>query len=404
MILPISDTPNPRGFPAVTYLLIALNVAVYLGITLPLSGRPPDYEDPALREYLQVVRQSAPPGVSLRALVSQVSAYDLVVFKHGYQPGQPRVVDLFTSIFLHGGFMHLFGNMLFLWIYGDNVEHRLGRVRYLLYYLLTGVAATLAFSLFARGSRVPLVGASGAISGVLGFYFLWFPRNKVRLLVLFFPFFMNVVAISARLVLGFYLVIDNLLPFVLSRGGAAGGVAHGAHLGGFLAGLLVAWLEDRREYAPVEATFRDAAQAPARPDTPAAAISRALEAGDMPEAARRYFAVEGEASRRLLAPGQLLALGNWLAGQRHAHAALAVYRRHLRDYPTGPGLAEAHLGAGRVQLEQLDQPAAAYQHFLEAIELATSEAVAREARVGLDQIAQRQKYALRRLSKPGPSR
>ena len=101
--------------------------------------------------------------------------------------------------------MHLFGNMLFLWIYGDNVEYRLGRLAFLLWYLATGVAATLFFAVFALDSTVPLVGASGAISGVLGFYFLWFPRNTVRLFVFLFPFFMNVVAVPARIVLGVYL-------------------------------------------------------------------------------------------------------------------------------------------------------------------------------------------------------
>ena len=105
-------------------------------------------------------------------------------------------------MFLHAGFLHLFGNMLFLWIYGDNVEHRLGHVPYLFWYLATGVAATLFHMLGASGSQIPLVGASGAISGMLGFYFVWFPRNQVRLLWLLPPFVMQVFEVPARLVLG----------------------------------------------------------------------------------------------------------------------------------------------------------------------------------------------------------
>jgi membrane associated rhomboid family serine protease len=254
MIFPLSDTPNPGGRPYVTYGLIALNVLVYLLVSLPLSGTPPDPDDPALVAYLQVVREQLPPGVPLRAVVNSLSAYDLYVFEHGYKPAAPQIPDLFYSLFLHGGFMHLVGNMLFLWIYGDNVEYRLGRPAYLFWYLATGAAATLVFALFSQGSSIPLVGASGAISGVLGFYFLWFPRNRVRVFVFLFPFFMNVVAIPARIVLGLYLVIDNLLPFVLT-GSDGGGVAHGAHIGGFVAGLAAAWLIDRRQASAARGDF-----------------------------------------------------------------------------------------------------------------------------------------------------
>ncbi|MCX6550957.1 MAG: rhomboid family intramembrane serine protease, partial [Acidobacteria bacterium] len=209
MILPLSDAPNPGGRPYITYLLIAANVAVYLLVSLPLSSQPPDPADPMLGAYIEVVRNQLPSDVPLRAILNSLSAYDLFVFSHGYKPIAPQVTDLFFSLFLHGGFLHLFGNMLFLWIYGDNVEYRLGSLGFLFWYLATGVAATLFFALFSPGSAVPLVGASGAISGVLGFYFLWFPRNTVRMFVFLFPFFMNVVSVPARLVLGIYLVVDN---------------------------------------------------------------------------------------------------------------------------------------------------------------------------------------------------
>ena len=133
---------------------------------------------------------------------------------HAFAP----LLSLLLSIFMHGSWLHLLGNMLFLWIYGDNVESQLGKLGYLFWYLLTGVAATVFHASVFHTSKLPLVGASGAISGVLGFYFVWFPHNRVRMLMAFFPFIMRVIELPARLVLGFYIVLDNLLPFVLSTG------------------------------------------------------------------------------------------------------------------------------------------------------------------------------------------
>ena len=218
MFLPLGDEPNPHGTPYVNYGLIAANIAVYVLVSLPLSFTPADPQDPRVGEYLSAIGENLPPGVSVSDVVEQISAYDLVVLSYGYRTTMPSLVTLFTAMFLHGGFMHLFGNMLFLWIYGDNVEHRLGPVKYLFWYLVTGIAATLFYALFAGGSSLPLVGASGAISGVLGFYFLWFPHNRVRLWIFLFPFFAQTFMAPARLVLGIYLVLDNIFPFLISRG------------------------------------------------------------------------------------------------------------------------------------------------------------------------------------------
>jgi membrane associated rhomboid family serine protease len=242
MFLPYGDTPNPLARPLVNYLFIGANIAVFLFFTLPLSFSRPDLNDPLLIEYLQAL--GARGYLPARQVLEQVSAYDLFIFRYGYRPGSPAVATLFTSMFLHGSWLHLAGNMLFLWIFGDNVEHRLGRAGYLIFYLAAGAAATLFFSLFVAGSQIPLVGASGAISGVLGCYFLWFPRNRVKTFVFLFPLLMNTFYLPARLVLGFYLVIDNLIPFLVNSGQAVG-VAHGAHIGGFAAGLLVAFAMDR---------------------------------------------------------------------------------------------------------------------------------------------------------------
>jgi membrane associated rhomboid family serine protease len=392
LILPLSDAPNPGGRPYVTYALIAANVLVYVLVSLPLSARPPDTSSPAFDAYVEVVRSQLPPGVPLRAALANTSAYDLYVFEHGYKPAAPQLADLFFSLFLHGGFLHLFGNMLFLWIYGDNVEYRLGRMGYLLAYLATGVAATLFFALFAPGSAVPLVGASGAISGVLGFYFLWFPRNTVRLFVFLFPFFMNVVAVRARLVLGIYLLVDNLLPFLISTGGG-GGVAHGAHIGGFVAGLAGAWLIDRRGVQSRQAGYTSDV---VMDEGPASAIGAAIGMGAMPRAAAAYFALSPDQARKALRPGESLQMGDWLAANGHGDAALVVYRRHLRDYPADASAAAAHVGAGLVQLNQLGQVAPAYQHFLDALDRDPDPETAARARAALAQIAALQKYNIGR--------
>lgn len=238
MFLPIGDEPNPRHFPVMTVALIVVNVATYLLITLPLGMQRPDPGDPALAEYLRAVLPHLPAGTSPQQVLQQMTAYDLVVYRWGFRPDAASPVTLMTAMFLHGGLIHLAGNMLYLWIYGNNVEDRLGMPAFLFWYLATGIAATLFFMVFNLGSPLPLVGASGAISGVLGFYFVWFPRNIVKMWVFLFPFYIGVVRIRAMYVLLVYLVLDNLLPFLVVP--QAGGVAHGAHIGGFIAGALVA--------------------------------------------------------------------------------------------------------------------------------------------------------------------
>ncbi|MFO1207152.1 MAG: rhomboid family intramembrane serine protease [Burkholderiales bacterium] len=244
-MIPISDYPSPPGKPFVTIALIVVNVAVYLLVTLPLGTQPANHADPAFQEYLRLVMQSVPRNVSPQQVIDSISAYDLTVFKWGFRPADPSLATLVSSIFLHGGFMHLAGNMLYLWIYGDNVEHRLGPVAFLFWYLVTGMAATLFHALFNLGSPIPLVGASGAISGVLGFYFLWFPHHSVRVFLFLFPIYVGTVMLNARFVLAIYLLWDNVLPFLIAPGG--GGVAHGAHIGGFIAGLAAAaWMNARQ--------------------------------------------------------------------------------------------------------------------------------------------------------------
>jgi len=391
MLLPLGDEPNPRGVPYVNYALIAVNCAVYLFVTLPLGSVAADPSSPLLAEYVRMLAQHLPPNVSIQQVLGSISAYDLVVFGYGFRPVDPHVTTLFTAMFLHSGFMHLAGNMLFLWIYGDNVEHRLGPVRYLLWYLATGAAATLFYAWVSPASPLPLVGASGAISGVLGFYFVWFPHNRVRLFVFLFPIIWNVFLVPARLVLALFLIVENLLPFFIQRG--AGGVAHGAHIGGFLAGLVAAWVMNRVDHSPRRASA--GVPAPDEPDQPPADLADLIAHGRFAQAARTYFQLSPEASRRALSPHDTLALGYWLMTNGHARPALAVYQRHLRDYPLGPGTAEAHAGAGLVQLRALGQPTAAYQHFVEALDHDPSPETERLVRDALGEIAGRQKFQVR---------
>ena len=144
------------------------------------------------------------------------------------------VLTIFTSMFMHGGLFHIGGNMLYLWIFGNNVEDTLGHGRYLLFYLLSGVAAALAQTAVGPSSTVPMVGASGAVSGVLGAYLILFPGAHVTTLIIL-GFFFRLVHIPAMVVLGFWIVLQLLSG--LGSFGSSGGVAFFAHIGGFLAGM-----------------------------------------------------------------------------------------------------------------------------------------------------------------------
>lgn len=158
----------------------------------------------------------------------------------------PPQATLFTSMFLHGGWLHLIGNMLYLWIFGDNVEDAMGHGRFLFFYLLCGVIAALAQALPDPHSTVPMIGASGAISGVLGAYLVLFPRAQVRVLVL-----LGIFVTTARLQASLMLILWFALQFLsdyLAPPGAGGGVAFRAHIGGFVAGILLVMLFKRRGF------------------------------------------------------------------------------------------------------------------------------------------------------------
>jgi membrane associated rhomboid family serine protease len=383
MFLPIGDEPNPRGTPVVNWALIGINVAVFVFISWPLTMRTADPSAPDTLAYLRLLSADT-QGLPLQLLLQEISAYDVFVFRHGFRPDSPTFGTLLSAMFLHEGWLHLGGNMLFLWIFGDNVEMHLGRVRYLAVYLLTGAAATLFYMLVRMDSPMPLVGASGAISGVLGCYFIWFPRNRVRVLMVLI-IFIDVVLIPARVVLGFYLVAENLLPFLLSHD-VGGGVAYGAHLGGFMGGAGFALLSQRWGMGAIAQNdstwFRQAG------GSAAAAVPRFREA----LADKRYadavteFSRMGNGERDALDEEEVFTLVDWLTEQGKYSPALAMLQRFIAQHPLSGQLDRAHLRAGLLQWRGLGRATPAYQHLLTVLDHHPSEPVEAAARAALREI------------------
>ena len=220
MFIPLRDENPTLRFPAVTLLLVALNIAVFV---------------------YQVI---SPQGLNDHVVRMGVIPYEISHFRslaEGARLSPP--LTLFAAMFIHGGILHLAGNMLFLWIFGNNIEDFLGPFRFILFYFLAGLGATFVQVIFSPNSRVPMIGASGAIAGVLGAYLVLYPAARVMTLVFLF-FFIRVVAIPAAYVLGFWFFLQIL------SAGLGGGVAWFAHIGGFLVGIgLIRLIVRRRRSA-----------------------------------------------------------------------------------------------------------------------------------------------------------
>jgi membrane associated rhomboid family serine protease len=169
---------------------------------------------------------------------SDPEAAGMIIYAFGLIPADFSIITMFTSMFLHGGIAHILGNMWFLWIFGDNVESTLGHVKYTLFYLLCGVAAALCQVLMSPGSEIPMVGASGAIAGVLGLYMIRFPRARVHVFIFILIFF-TTIRVPANIVLGLWFF--NQLTNGMGTLGldTTGGVAWFAHIGGFIAGIIL---------------------------------------------------------------------------------------------------------------------------------------------------------------------
>jgi rhomboid family protein len=227
-MIPIKDDIPTRSFPLVTVLLIAANTLVFLyQASLPLH-----------REQELALRFGLVPGIVTR--LPELGPGALA----------PSLASFFTSMFMHGDILHLAGNMLFLWIFGNNVEDSLGRGRFLAFYLSSGLAAALTQIVSVPRSTVPMVGASGAIAGVLGAYFLLFPGARILTLVPFI--FVYFIRLPAFVVLGMWFLFQVL--YSTMSPGRGGGVAWFAHIGGFLTGMILLglFLPKQRRRPPPE--------------------------------------------------------------------------------------------------------------------------------------------------------
>jgi len=217
-MIPLRDVIPSRTTPVVTIGLIALNIIVFV------------YE------------------------LSLGRAVDAFMLYYGLVPAAFSWMNVITSMFLHGGFLHVAGNMLYLWIFGDNVEDRMGHGRFLVFYLLCGIAAALARTITAPDSTVPMVGASGAIAGVMGAYFVLYPRSRiVTLLPLFF--FFQVIEVPAIAFLGIWFLmqfVSGIGSIGATIGRSSGGIAFWAHIAGFVAGITGVALFRRPERQRVE--------------------------------------------------------------------------------------------------------------------------------------------------------
>ena len=215
-MFPLKDD-NPISItPVVTWALIVVNVLVFL-YQFSLG--------PKAAEYF-VYQYGAIPAVVV-GQQSLPSSFATI----------PPVLSVFTSMFLHGGWMHLIGNMWFLWIFGNNIEEAMGGFRFIVFYFVCGVLASWSHILSNPGSVLPSIGASGAISGVMGAYIMLYPRARVWTLIFLF-FFIRLMYIPAGIILGYWFLIQ-LLSGSMAGGQAQGGVAFWAHIGGFLAGVLL---------------------------------------------------------------------------------------------------------------------------------------------------------------------
>jgi membrane associated rhomboid family serine protease len=230
-MLPIGDQDEQGGLPIVNLVIIAINVLVFVLLQLPsdaftMAYSAIPYEITTGEDLIGPTPINLPDGTT--HTLDQADGPD------------PIWLTLFSSMFMHGGWAHLGGNMLFLFIFGDNLERRFGSILYIAFYLICGVIAAFAQILTNTQSIIPTLGASGAISGVLAGYLVYFPQNRVRVLV----GFRYVTEVPALMMIGLWIVLQLISGFgsIAVTDETAGGVAYWAHIGGFVAGLLLAFV------------------------------------------------------------------------------------------------------------------------------------------------------------------
>ena len=216
-MIPLKDDNPKSTFPFVTIFIITANILVYI-YQLTLGSK----------------------TVESFILSAGAIPYEITHFVDTAPVDLIRPpLTLFSAMFIHGGLLHVAGNMLYLWIFGDNIEDRLGHVRFAVFYVLTGLIASIAHVITVPDSTIPMIGASGAVAGILGAYFLLYPRAHVLTLIFFF-FFVDIVRIPALIFLGLWFV------FQILSSGAGGGIAWYAHIGGFVGGVLLVKLFEKR--------------------------------------------------------------------------------------------------------------------------------------------------------------
>jgi len=262
-VFPLKDNVPTQRAPVVTVTLIAANVLAYFlwqhgGLTLGEPDSPRFLNN--LIDYAAIPYELTHPGDHCELVSGGGVACEGQQGVSGRADAQPPTwITPFTAMFMHGGLLHLGGNMLFLWIFGNNIEDSLGPIRFILFYLLGGLAAMALQVAIDPNAAVPTVGASGAIAGVLGGYLILFPRARVLTLI-FIVFFFTFIELPAMLLLGFWFVTQLLFGYfdLADPTGGGGGVAYFAHVGGFVFGMLAIRLfaPRRRRKAKLEAAWR----------------------------------------------------------------------------------------------------------------------------------------------------
>ncbi|HLO26934.1 MAG TPA: rhomboid family intramembrane serine protease [Geobacteraceae bacterium] len=244
-MIPLKDYNRTRTVPWVTIALIALNVAVFV-------------KDRLTGHYEPVLLQTGEKIITINQFVGGLSERLALVPAHIVAHPAFAWPTIFASMFLHGNWLHLGSNMLYLWIFGNNIEDTLGRVRFILFYFACGCAAAGAQVMSDPVSTIPMVGASGAVAGILGAYLLLFPRARILTLIPFFIFF-TTVELPAFLIIGYWALIQFLNAYWLGGGGLlrGGGVAYFAHVGGFVAGVMLILLYGGRQGGRGRRMFRN---------------------------------------------------------------------------------------------------------------------------------------------------
>jgi membrane associated rhomboid family serine protease len=266
MLFPIGDDNQGRlTTPFVVYALIAINFLVFLllqqagateqGERFTYGYSVVPYEITSGEDLTQpvVVRDNGSTANGPRTRLEQRPQ------AIPEAPGpSPIYLTLLTSMFMHGGWLHILGNMLYLWIFGDNIEDNFGHGKFALFYVICGLAASFAQIAMDPGSPIPSLGASGAIAGVLGAYLVMFPRNRVRNLVTL-GFFITTIELPAIVVLGFWIVLQIISQYTasFSHTTQSGGVAYMAHIGGFLTGLLLSFIFRKRQTRGSQPSYYD---------------------------------------------------------------------------------------------------------------------------------------------------